>query len=127
MDCYNTHSFMKAARLYLFLMIAMLCAGCGTPGAPQPPSLRLPKPIGDLEAIRKGDDVYLRWTVPTKTTDNAGIRPSEMGATRVCRGYVTAEPNTCRDVAADIGAKPGADGRATAVDHIANLVGGNRD
>jgi hypothetical protein len=118
---------MRFCQPQLFVAVALLCAGCGTPGAPQPPSLRLPKPVGDLEAIRKGDDVYLRWTLPTKTTDNAGIRPNELGPTRICRGYVTSEPNTCRDVAADINPKPGADGRATAVDHIANYVGGNRD
>ena len=112
---------------YVFATIALLCAGCGTPGAPQPPSLRLPKPVADLEAIRKGDDVYLRWTVPTKTTDNAGIRAGEMGTTRICRGYVTAEPNTCRDLAADIKVTPGPDGRATAGDHIASYVGGQRD
>ena len=105
----------------------ILCTGCGTPGAPQPPSLRLPKPVGDLEAIRKGDDVYLRWTVPTKTTDNAGIRADGISTTRICRGYVTDQPDSCRDIAADITAKPDADGKATAVDHIANYVGGNRD
>src|SRR5207245_9709638 len=110
---------MRPFRAYLiWIAAAFLCAGCGTPGAPQPPSLRLPKPVSDLEAIRKGDDVYLRWTVPTKTTDNAGIRPSELGSTRICRGYVTSEPNTCRDIATDFIPKAGADGRATAIDHI---------
>lgn len=104
-----------------------LLAGCGTPGAPQPPSLRLPKPVSDLEAIRKGDDVYLRWTVPTKTTDGAGIRRTDMGQTRICRGYVTERPDTCRDRAADITAKPDATGKATAVDHITDYVGGNRN
>jgi hypothetical protein len=119
---------MRRSFFYLGITCAAFAlAGCGTPGAPQPPSLRLPKPVGDLEAIRKGDDVYLRWTVPTKTTDSAGIRANEMGPTRICRGYVTAEPNTCRDIAADIKVDPGPDGRATAVDHIANLVGGNRN
>src|SRR3954447_1081618 len=97
---------MRTYRIYLSLAIALLCAGCGTPGAPQPPSLRLPKPVSDLEAIRKGDDVYLRWTAPTKTTDNAGIKPGGVGTTRICRGYVTGQPDSCRDVAADIAAKP---------------------
>src|SRR5438105_924416 len=119
---------MRPFRAYLIWMaVAFLCAGCGTPGAPQPPSLRLPKPVGDLEAIRKGDDVYLRWTVPTKTTDNAGVRPNGVGSTRICRGYVTDQPDSCRDVAADIQAKPDANGQAIAVDHIANYVGGNRN
>src|SRR3954468_20502482 len=116
---------MRYLRRYSYAMIALLCAGCGTPGTPLPPSLRLPKPVADLEAIRKGDDVYLRWTVPTKTTDNGGVRPNELGVTVICRGQVTAQ-NSCRD-AAEIQVKPGTDGKATAVDHIGSYVGGNRD
>src|SRR6185312_6106649 len=102
-------------------------AGCGTPGAPQPPSLRLPKPVSDLQAIRKGDDVYLRWTVPTKTTDNSGVRSTGLGKTRICRGFVTEQPNTCRDIAADLTTKADAAGTQTAIDHIADRVGGRRD
>lgn len=59
-------------------------AGCGTPGAPLPPSLRLPKPVDDLRAARKGDAVRLTWTAPERTTDEEGIR--EDGETRICRG-----------------------------------------
>ncbi|HVZ19166.1 MAG TPA: hypothetical protein VG897_18755 [Terriglobales bacterium] len=61
-----------------------LLAGCGTPGAPQPPSLRVPKPVDDLTATRKGDRVLLTWTPPTKTTDGENIRHA--GSTEVCRG-----------------------------------------
>lgn len=119
---------MRPSRIHLGVLCATLAvAGCGTPGAPQPPSLRLPKPVADLQAIRKGDDVYLRWTVPTKTTDNSGIRPTGFGTTRICRGYVTEQPNTCRDIAADIATKGDTAGNQTAIDHIADRVGGNRD
>src|SRR4051794_28639070 len=103
-NCYNTSSLsMRPSRIHLGMLCATLAiAGCGTPGAPQPPSLRLPKPVADLQAVRKGDDVYLRWTVPTRTTDGAGIKPTGIGATRICRGYVTDQPDSCRDIAARI-------------------------
>jgi hypothetical protein len=56
---------------------------CGVPGIPKPPSLNLPQPVTDLRAVRKGDRVYLAWTVPTKTTDSLVIR--HLGPTQVCR------------------------------------------
>lgn len=59
-------------------------AACGTPGAPQAPSLRVPKPADDLTAARKGDQVFLTWTPVTKTTDGENIRHA--GTTQVCRG-----------------------------------------
>lgn len=57
---------------------------CGVPGIPKPPSLNLPQPVTDLRAVRKGDRVYLAWTVPTKTTDLLAVR--HLGRTQVCRG-----------------------------------------
>ena len=45
-------------------------SGCGTPGAPQPPSLKLPEPVNDLTAVRAGNSVTLHWTMPKKTTDH---------------------------------------------------------
>lgn len=56
---------------------------CGTPGVPIPPSLELAKPVTDLRAARKGDKVYLAWTVPSKTVDRQTVR--HPGATRICR------------------------------------------
>ena len=66
------------------LLLAALLPGCASPGAPQPPSLRLPKPVDDLTATRKGDHVLLTWTPPSKTTDEENIR--RVGSTEVCRG-----------------------------------------
>jgi hypothetical protein len=43
--------------------------GCGTPGAPLPPSLKLPDPVTNLAAVRTGNQVTLAWTMPRKTTD----------------------------------------------------------
>lgn len=44
-------------------------AGCGTPGAPQAPSLNLPERVTDLSAVRAGDTVTLSWTMPRRNTD----------------------------------------------------------
>lgn len=49
-------------------------SGCGTPGAPQPPSLKLPEPVNDLVAVRAGNSVTLRWTMPRKTTDHLPLQ-----------------------------------------------------
>lgn len=46
-----------------------LLAGCGLVAAPQPPSLKLPRPVSDLAAQRTGDQVTLRWTMPKRATD----------------------------------------------------------
>jgi hypothetical protein len=46
-----------------------LLSGCASPGPPQPPSLKLPEVVTDLTASRVGDEVRLRWTTPTRTTD----------------------------------------------------------
>lgn len=62
---------------FLPLILALLSlAGCATQGAPQPPSLNVPKPITDLSAVRKGDTVTLSWTAPDATTDGASVRHS---------------------------------------------------
>jgi hypothetical protein len=49
-------------------------AGCGTPGAPQPPSLKLPDPVTDLAALRAGNQVTLNWTVPKRDTDKVVLK-----------------------------------------------------
>jgi hypothetical protein len=58
-------------------------AGCGTPGAPLPPSLNLPQPVTDLSAIRAGDRVSLVWTMPKNNTDKLVIKGDV--TVRVCR------------------------------------------
>ena len=77
---------MRIPRSALPLVAVALLAGCGTPGAPLPPTLDLPQPPSDLKATRKGEKVTLTWTVPTQTTDRALVKPGHLGATRVCRG-----------------------------------------
>jgi hypothetical protein len=61
--------------LALLSVMAVLC-GCGLPGAPQPPSLGIPKAITDLQASRKGATVTLAWTEPKETTDGELIKAS---------------------------------------------------
>ncbi len=50
-------------------VLAAALAGCGTPGAPQPPSLNLPDRVTDLSATRTGNQVSLTWTMPKRNTD----------------------------------------------------------
>jgi hypothetical protein len=52
----------------------IVLSGCGTPGAPQPPSLKLPEVVTDLTAVRAGDSVTLNWTMPRKTTDHVLLK-----------------------------------------------------
>jgi hypothetical protein len=82
------------------LLGAALLASCGTPGAPLPPSLELPKAVTDLRAARKGDMVYLAWTLPTQTTERQTIR--HLGPTRICRSLQTA----MKDCTSLVGQKP---------------------
>jgi hypothetical protein len=67
----------------LGLAAALAIAGCGTPGAPLPPSLKLPVPVKDLSASRTGSQVSLTWTMPRKTTDKLLIKGNI--PVRVCR------------------------------------------
>jgi hypothetical protein len=55
-------------------VLAVLLAGCASPGPPRSPSLRLPEPVNDLTARRIGDDVELRFTAPWQSTDKLPLR-----------------------------------------------------
>lgn len=72
-------------RLLTIVAVLALAAllACGIPGAPQPPSLELPRTVGNLQAVRKGDKVTLTWTTPHETTDRK--RMKHLGITRICR------------------------------------------
>lgn len=71
--------------------------GCGVPGVPKPPSLDLPQLVTDLRAVRKGDSVYLVWTVPSETTDRLAVR--HFGPTRICRSLDAAMSECASPVA----------------------------
>src|ERR1700753_2870327 len=72
-----------APPLSLSLLIA-----CGSPAAPQPPSLNLPTPVLTLSAMRAGNAVHLAWTMPTRTTDRVAlVHPVTV---QICRALETA-------------------------------------
>jgi hypothetical protein len=71
------------SKLPILLFGTAALVGCGVPGIPKPPSLDLPEPVTDLRVLRKGDSVYLDWTVPTENTDRLAMR--HLGPTRICR------------------------------------------
>ena len=82
--------------------VAAGMAGCGTPGAPQPPSLNLPEKVADLEARRTGMHVELAWTMPRRNTDKLLLKAPV--TVRVCRADAGA---SCMD-AGTMQAEPGA-------------------
>jgi hypothetical protein len=86
-------------RLWLigsFLSVAGLF-GCGTPGAPQLPSLQLARPVEDLTATRVGNQVELDWTLPRKNTDRTLVK--HIPETRICRQESVALMSSCVVVA----------------------------
>ena len=74
-------------KLRLWLVASGLAvagiSGCGTPGAPQLPSLQLARPVDDLTATRVGNRVELDWTLPRKNTDRTLVK--HIPETRICR------------------------------------------
>ena len=82
-------------------------AGCGTPGAPQPPSLNLPDRVTDLAAIRTGNQVSLRWTMSRRNTDKLLLKANI--DVDICRGE---SAGTCT-AAGQLHLAPGAKGTFT--------------
>ena len=86
-------------NILICVLGSAVLVSCGYPGVPIPPALELAKPVTDLRAARKGDKVYLAWTVPAKTTDRQTVR--HPGVTRVCRS-LQAPVADCKNPAAEI-------------------------
>ncbi len=84
------------------LALLLSAIGCGTPGAPQPPSLNLPERVTDLEATRAGNRVSLTWTMPKKNTDKLILK--DKIAVKVCRSE---ETGACMDAGAALSLPPG--------------------
>jgi hypothetical protein len=95
------------SKLVLLMFGTAALVGCGVPGVPKPPSLELPEPASDLRAVRKGDSVYLDWTLPAETTDRLPVR--HLGLTRICRS-LDAAMSECADPVGEVPAPqvPGA-------------------
>ena len=84
-------------------------AGCGTPGAPLPPSLNLPEPVTDLTALRTGNEVSLTWTTTKKNTDKILMKNSV--SVWICRKEAAGQ---CEDVGGGkLEVAPGAAGTFT--------------
>ncbi|MGD0547818.1 MAG: fibronectin type III domain-containing protein [Terracidiphilus sp.] len=90
------------------LAAALTFAGCGTPGAPQPPSLNLPEPVADLAASRAGNQVALTWTMPKRNTDKLLLKGNI--AVHLCRKEAT---GACEPTGTELAFAPGADGAFT--------------
>jgi hypothetical protein len=92
--CYPDWPSMQAKlRSALAVLMLSTLVACGIPGAPQPPSLALPRTVQDLKATRKGDRVTLTWTTPRQTTEHSRIK--HLGATRICRAVDVVTPAEC--------------------------------
>ncbi|MBS1802256.1 MAG: fibronectin type III domain-containing protein [Acidobacteria bacterium] len=99
----------RAGWAVVGLNLAFLLAGCGTPGAPQPPSLNLPDAVGDLAAIRAGNQVTLTWTMPKRNTDRTVINGDV--PVRICRRE--SDAGVCDPTGPEQMAAPGASGSFT--------------
>src|ERR1041384_3098549 len=74
---------MFKVKIFGLVFAVLLLSSCAQMAPPVPPSLELPKVVGDLKAVRKADKVYLRWTLPTQTTDGESVE--HLGQTSICR------------------------------------------
>jgi hypothetical protein len=94
--------------LTALLATGLALSGCGTPAAPQPPSLNLPDRVTDLSAVRAGSQVSLTWTMPRKNTDKLLLEGNV--AVRLCRREGTGD---CAPAGAELFFAPGAAGAFT--------------
>jgi hypothetical protein len=90
--------------------VGAVLAGCGMPGAPQPPSLNLPEKVTDLAAARNGDQVTLTWTMPRRSTDKLLLKG--MVQARLCRAEANTKDSACI-AAGSIQFAPGVDAAFT--------------
>jgi hypothetical protein len=89
---------LRLAIILAALVVVCVFAGCGTPGAPQLPSLNLVQPPQDLTASRKGNKVRLDWTLPKRNTDRTLVQFKHLGDTLICRQVGTGTVASCNQV-----------------------------
>jgi hypothetical protein len=98
----------RAALAFVLLSSGVALAGCGMPGAPQPPSLQLPDRVADLSAVRTGNQVALTWSMPKRDTDKVPLKGNV--TVRICRNESVAAGCSA---AATLQLTPDADGAFT--------------
>lgn len=113
----------RAAVVLATALIALL-AGCGTPGAPQPPSLDLPDPVTDLSALRTGSRVSLTWTMPRRNTDKLPLKSSL--AVSICRREEAGSGMADCVAVGDVQLGPGLDGLFTDTLPVKLAIGPSR-
>jgi hypothetical protein len=101
-------SIARVSALAATVGAALFLAGCGMPGAPQPPSLNLPNRVTNLSAVRTGDQVSLTWTMPTRNTDKLLLKGDI--AVSICRNQ---SGTAGCSAAASLHLAPAADGAFT--------------
>jgi hypothetical protein len=72
-----------------FVCVAALAAflgGCGYPGEPLPPSLKIPLPVQDLRVVEFGDRLVAAFTAPALSTDGVTLTVLEGAELRVGPG-----------------------------------------
>jgi hypothetical protein len=109
---------MQWTALPLALAAGFVLAGCGTPGAPQPPSLNLPVAVTDLAANRAGNQVTLTWNMPKRSTDKLLLK--NFVSVRVCRREGA---GACVVAGAELAFAPGVEGAFTETLPAALAVG----
>ena len=111
------------AAILILALSALL--GCGVPGAPLPPSADIPRFVGDLKAVRKGDTVTLTWTTPTETSDGELIRkPGKMLVQRALRSGTGSDLQfqTISELPLQPTLQEGRGDQATAKDTLTNVL-----
>jgi len=92
----------------LAMALVLGLSGCGTPGAPQPPSLNLPNRVFDLAAMRTGNQVSLTWTMPKRDTDKVLLKGTILA--HLCREDAA---STCVPLSPDVQFSPSSTGSFT--------------
>lgn len=72
------------------IVLAALLASCGYVGAPLPPALNIPVRITDLNAVERGDQIIIQFTVPRMTTE--GLVLKKYGELDVRAGWAGVRP-----------------------------------
>ncbi len=61
-------------RRICLALAALLCAGCGYIGDPQPPALHIPRKVTDLRAFQHAGQIIVEFTIPELTTEDLPLK-----------------------------------------------------